>query len=65
MYRARPATPSKVECCGPQCKVIVTLIVAKAEKWVIYSKGALHPSDSGRRDFLGWCRRCADKYGVE
>ena len=66
---ARPKFPpsSRVECCGPHGgePLIVSLITARAEDWIIYAKETLFPDTlHTRRHFLGWCRACNEAFKV-
>ena len=56
---------SRVECVGPCCHTVVSLKSAQSERWIIYPKMAILPHSPERRDMLGWCRACRDKYKVE
>ena len=56
----------RVECVGPHGEnpLIVSMVTATREGW----KGiqATESSKYGeRRQALGWCRACADRFGVE
>jgi hypothetical protein len=56
--------PARVECVGPGCRTIISLKSAQAESWIVYPKMAVLPHSPERRDYLGWCRACKERYGV-
>ena len=54
----------RVECVGPGCHTIVSMNTANSEQWIVFPKEARLPHAPERRDFLGWCRACKDRYKV-
>lgn len=55
---------SRVECVGPKCGIVVSMVTAQSERWKRIAS-SVHPNNKDRRTHLGWCRKCSDKYGVE
>lgn len=55
----------RVECVGPKCGTIVSMVTARREGWV-----RIKGSDGSKltpvkdRTHMGWCRKCAREFGV-
>lgn len=60
---SKPKT-TRIECIGPGCRTVVSMNTAKTEQWIVYQKDARLPHNLARRDLLGWCRACKERYGV-
>lgn len=54
---------SKIECVGPECHVIASMITADRERWKSITKRQYPKKDQPL--YLGWCPRCSSKFGVE
>lgn len=54
---------SRIECVGPGCHAITSCTSAVKERWRLMTKRQ-YPK-LNQPEFLGWCRHCAEKYGVE
>ena len=54
---------SRVECVGPNCHLIIAAVTAAKEQWKCVTKRKYSRRD--QPEYIGWCRACCDKYGVE
>ena len=54
---------SRIECVGPGCHAITSCVSAVKERWQSMTKRQ-YPK-LNQPEYLGWCRHCAEKYGVE
>ena len=52
---------SRVECVGPKCGIVVSMVTAQSEKWSKVA-ASIHPNNRDRRTHIGWCPRCWAKY---
>ena len=55
--------PKRIECVGPKCGVVVSMVTASSEDWIVLQESK-HPNDTGKRTHLGWCRKCKDRFQV-
>ncbi len=57
---------SRVECVGPKCGIVVSMVTAESEGWVrITQSSGQRLTPRKDRTHIAWCSRCARTYGVE